>query len=92
MDYDQLAKLAHVMTPENFPRLEHPDLGMTPGVGMPTQLQDMPSEPRRPAPLTGEHTREILEEGGYSAAAIDELIEQGAVGERSRILAKDLEE
>ncbi len=34
----------------------------------------------RPVPRKGQHTREIMTEAGYSAAEIDALIEQGAVG------------
>ncbi len=88
MDYDQLAQLDHVMTPQKFPRLEHSELGLTPGVGMPAQLADMPPKPQRPSPLVGEHTREILQEWGYASHVIDDLIEQGVVWERPRPLAK----
>jgi formyl-CoA transferase len=34
---------------------------------------------KRPAPLLGEHTREVLGELGYSAAQIDAFIREGAV-------------
>ena len=33
----------------------------------------------RPAPLLGEHTREVLVEYGYTAAEIDELATTGVV-------------
>jgi crotonobetainyl-CoA:carnitine CoA-transferase CaiB-like acyl-CoA transferase len=34
-----------------------------------------------PAPLLGEHSRAILTEAGYDAAAIDDLIARGIVRE-----------
>ncbi len=79
MEYDHLAKLEHVMNPDRFPRLQHAAVGVTPGVAMPARLADHPARPGRPAPLTGEHTREILTEAGYADAAIDGLIRAGVV-------------
>jgi crotonobetainyl-CoA:carnitine CoA-transferase CaiB-like acyl-CoA transferase len=38
-----------------------------------------PSELRLPAPLVGQHSREVLREAGLAAEQIDRLIEQGAV-------------
>jgi crotonobetainyl-CoA:carnitine CoA-transferase CaiB-like acyl-CoA transferase len=32
----------------------------------------------RPAPLLGQHTREVLEEFGFSRAEIDALVQSGA--------------
>ena len=37
--------------------------------------------PQRPAPRQGEHTREILQDAGYSSAEIDDLVAAGAAGE-----------
>ena len=41
---------------------------------------ETPFEVRRGAPLLGEHTRELLDELGYSAAEVDALGAQGVVG------------
>jgi crotonobetainyl-CoA:carnitine CoA-transferase CaiB-like acyl-CoA transferase len=38
-----------------------------------------PASIRRPAPLLGEHTREILAEAGYREGEIDKLIAEGVV-------------
>jgi crotonobetainyl-CoA:carnitine CoA-transferase CaiB-like acyl-CoA transferase len=37
-----------------------------------------PAEIRSPAPLVGQHSREILEEFGFSAAEVEEFIAGGA--------------
>ena len=42
------------------------------------------SEIRRPPPLFGQHTAEVLAEAGYSDAEIQELVHSGAVGVRAR--------
>jgi crotonobetainyl-CoA:carnitine CoA-transferase CaiB-like acyl-CoA transferase len=43
------------------------------------RLSETPGRLRRPAPALGEHTREVLEETGYSADRIAALAEDGVV-------------
>jgi crotonobetainyl-CoA:carnitine CoA-transferase CaiB-like acyl-CoA transferase len=40
-----------------------------------------PTAVTRPAPLLGQHTREVLSESGYSDAAIDTLIAEGVAAQ-----------
>ncbi|MEA2340206.1 MAG: alpha-methylacyl-CoA racemase, partial [Solirubrobacteraceae bacterium] len=47
---------------------------------VPVKLSATPGDPhRRPAPLLGEHTDELLRDAGYDDAAIAELKASGAV-------------
>jgi len=59
--------------------LEHPLAGPMRALGFPIKFSRSPAAITRPAPLLGEHSREILSEFGYSAASIDALIEQKIV-------------
>jgi benzylsuccinate CoA-transferase BbsF subunit len=55
-------------------RLPHAEMGESLYNNLPFRLSRTPVSPRRPAPLLGEHTREILGELlGLSAGEIDEL-------------------
>jgi len=58
---------------------EHPKAGRVKGIGHPIKFTDTPGGTKRPAPLLGEHTREVLGSLGYSAAEIDALVRDGAV-------------
>ena len=58
--------------------LEHPRAGRTRALGLPVKLSRTPGKVSRPAPVLGQHTREVLEEFGFSRAEIDTLVESGA--------------
>lgn len=49
-----------------------------PGVGV--RLSETPGVSQGPAPLLGEHTREVMSELGYSADQIDDMQQRGVVG------------
>jgi formyl-CoA transferase/CoA:oxalate CoA-transferase len=54
-------------------RVVHPRLGEIPVVGTPVKFSRMRAGVRRPAPLKGQHTDEILAEHGYTGAEIAAL-------------------
>lgn len=59
--------------------LTHPKLGTQHVVGQGVNLSRTPAQYRKYAPDSGEHTREVLQEFGYDAAAIDDLKQRGVV-------------
>ncbi len=60
-------------------RLGHPVLGPVDQVASPMVLAGTPATIRRPPPLLGEHSREILGEAGYAPDAIDRLAAEGVI-------------
>jgi crotonobetainyl-CoA:carnitine CoA-transferase CaiB-like acyl-CoA transferase len=54
--------------------LVHPEAGATKALGCPVHFSATPARVTRPAPLLGEHTREVLQECGFGEAEIEELI------------------
>jgi crotonobetainyl-CoA:carnitine CoA-transferase CaiB-like acyl-CoA transferase len=58
---------------------EHPTAGTLRMPGSPVRLSGHTATVRRPPPLLGEHTDEVLSELGYSAAAIASLHQRGVV-------------
>jgi crotonobetainyl-CoA:carnitine CoA-transferase CaiB-like acyl-CoA transferase len=58
--------------------LEHPRAGRTRALGLPVKLSRTPGKVSRPAPLFGEHTREVLAQFGFSASEIEALVASGA--------------
>ncbi|MDA1188869.1 MAG: CoA transferase [Chloroflexi bacterium] len=58
---------------------QHPTAGDIKTIGIPVKLSDTPGQIRRPAPLLGQHTDEILREFDYSDEDIKRLRESGAI-------------
>jgi len=59
--------------------LEHPTAGTTKNIGVAVKLYGTPGRITEPAPLLGQHTREVLLGTGYSEEEIAKLVESGAV-------------
>jgi crotonobetainyl-CoA:carnitine CoA-transferase CaiB-like acyl-CoA transferase len=64
-----------------FVEYTHPTEGRVKTPGFPIKFSKTPSTVERGAPLTGEHSREILSELGLPADRIDELITRGIIAE-----------
>ncbi|MEM1944933.1 MAG: CoA transferase, partial [Nitrososphaerota archaeon] len=63
-----------------FPVVEHPKLGSISVVGVVPKLSRASARVRSPAPLLGQHTKEILAELSYTDSEIESLISEGVVG------------
>ena len=61
----------------------HPQAGPVKSIGCPIRFSATPASINRPAPLLGEHSREVLREHGYGEAQIDALIADGVVRDGS---------
>jgi crotonobetainyl-CoA:carnitine CoA-transferase CaiB-like acyl-CoA transferase len=60
---------------------EHPKAGTVKVAAPAVKFSKTPAEIHRPAPMVGEHSREILSEYGFAAPEIDGWVKNGAVGE-----------
>jgi len=60
--------------------VEHPRRGLINLIGQPISISGLDGSLTRCAPERGEHTREVLEEIGLEAAAIDDLVARRIVG------------
>ncbi|GAB4230517.1 MAG: CoA transferase [Methyloligellaceae bacterium] len=61
------------------PQVEHPVAGAVQTIGLPVKLSQTPGGVQAPAPLFGQHTREVLAEIGYSQDEIEALVASGGV-------------
>ncbi|MCC5849632.1 MAG: CoA transferase [Verrucomicrobia bacterium] len=64
---------------EAFTEIDHPRAGRVKITNIPFQMSETPGSIRRPAPLVGQHGREILGELGWDAEAIAELERAGTL-------------
>lgn len=61
--------------------VDHPQAGATRAIGCPIHFSASPDRSSTPAPLLGQHTREVLLEFDLPEAEIDALVAEGVVGE-----------
>jgi crotonobetainyl-CoA:carnitine CoA-transferase CaiB-like acyl-CoA transferase len=61
--------------------LVHPQAGPTKAIGCPIHFSKTPTRIDRPAPMLGEHSRELLREYRYSDAEIDGFLAAGVIEE-----------
>ena len=62
-----------------FQEVEHPVMGKLLCPGVPFRLPAVPTKPQRPAPLLGQHNREIYGRLGYSGDELVKLGERGVI-------------
>jgi crotonobetainyl-CoA:carnitine CoA-transferase CaiB-like acyl-CoA transferase len=74
----QVLEDPHALARDMVVELEHPKAGRTRAIGLPIKLSATPGKVARPAPLFGQHTREVLAEFEFSTREIEELIRSGA--------------
>ena len=56
----------------------HPHAGQVKTIGLPVKFHGTPGGVRAPAPMLGQHTREVLAECGYAVAEIETMLNSGA--------------
>ena len=69
-------QVQHLKTRISIP---HPTGVEAPGIANPMRFSKTPVSYRRPPPMLGQHTQEVLREMGLDDAAIDTLVKSGAV-------------
>lgn len=79
LDILEMHRDPHARAREMFVETDHPVAGPTQAIGLPVKFSETPGGIVRPAPLLGQHGREVLEEAGYAPDQIDALARSGAV-------------
>jgi crotonobetainyl-CoA:carnitine CoA-transferase CaiB-like acyl-CoA transferase len=69
-----------VVANQMMTEVTHPTAGRTLMMSPAVRLSRNPPSVRRPSPMQGQHTEEVLREAGFSAKAIAELRQSGALG------------
>ncbi len=80
-DIPQMLAYPQTIAREMVVETDHPRAGVTKSIGLPIKFSETPGAITRPAPLFGQHTREICREAGFSDGEIDTMIVSGAVAE-----------
>ena len=80
MDILQMHEDPQALAREMVTEVDHPRAGRMKTLGAPVKFHGTPGGVQRAAPLLGQHSREVLGEVGYDAAAIQAMVEAGVVG------------
>jgi crotonobetainyl-CoA:carnitine CoA-transferase CaiB-like acyl-CoA transferase len=81
LTYSEALGQAQVAARDMVVDLTHPVIGPMHALGVPAKMSETPATIRAPAPLLGQHSREILREIGRTDAEIDSLIAGGTIEE-----------
>lgn len=79
LDYEDALTTPQALAREMTVDVEHPTLGSLRTLGTPIKMSDTPLNPKRRAPLLGEHTDDVLRGAGYSEKEIGQLRLTGTV-------------
>lgn len=75
-NYQEVFEDPHTEAREMMVEMEHPVEGTVKGLGIPMKLSETPGKIRRPAPLVGQHSDEVLAEIGYGEQDVAALRER----------------
>jgi len=78
LDYEDALTTPQAMAREMTVDVDHPTLGRLRTLGTPIKMSETPLNPKRRAPLLGEHTDSVLSRAGYSDDEIEQLRISGA--------------
>lgn len=73
LDYREALTTPQAVAREMTVEVDHPTLGRLRTLGTPIKMPAAPLNPRRRAPMLGEHTDEVLAAAGYSSDEIEQL-------------------
>ena len=78
LDYEDALTTPQAIARDMTLDVDHPTLGRLRAMGTPIKMSRTPLNPRRRAPLLGEHTDAVLTSAGYSDDEIEQLRMSGA--------------
>ena len=78
-DIAAMAADPQTLAREMVVELDHPKAGRTRALGLPIKFSETPGKIVSPAPMLGQHTREVLLSVGYTDADVDALAAEGAI-------------
>jgi crotonobetainyl-CoA:carnitine CoA-transferase CaiB-like acyl-CoA transferase len=82
--YEQILDDPHIKARNMVVEIDHPKIGRMKSLGIPVKSSGELLAIRRPAPLLGQHSVEILHRAGYADADIEALLADGVIHDQYR--------
>lgn len=83
LTYDEALSHPQVLSRDMVVESQHPVMGPTKVLGVAPKFSDLDVRPSGPAPLLGQHSREVLTELGLSVDEVDALVADGVIAEHT---------
>lgn len=80
LEIDEVIDNPQFLSRHMFPQFDHPTEGKVRQLGAPIKLSETPAQFSSFAPVTGQHTEEIMHGLGYTDRQIEEMRESGVIG------------
>ena len=82
--YEQILDDPHIKARNMVVEVEHPKIGRMKSLGIPVKSSGELLAIRKPAPLLGQHSAELLQKAGYTDADIEALFADRVIYDRYR--------
>lgn len=79
LTYSEALRQDQVQAREMVVEIDHPKMGRMSALGQPAKMSETPQTIRRPAPLLGEHTTDVIAELGFTPDEIEQLGVDGVI-------------
>lgn len=83
LSYDQTLNNEQIKSRDMILDYEHPVGGSMKTLGFPAKFSETPGKIVKPAPLLGQHNKEILTELGYTAETVEQLVDDAVLNNNS---------
>src|SRR5690606_34577929 len=77
LSYDEALNNEQIQSRDMILEYEHPVGGLMKTLGFPAKFSETPGKLTKPAPLLGQHNKEVLTELGYAVEEVERFVDEG---------------
>ncbi len=86
LSYDEALNNEQIQSRDMILEYEHPVGGWMKTLGFPAKFSETPGKLTKPAPLLGQHNKEVLTELGYAVEEVERFVDEGVLHGRNDLV------